>query len=258
MLHECSQCGSAGIRARGTGTEQVEEELEPLFPEIRTGRIDYDTTRSKNAFNEIIEDFGKGKIDLLTGTQMVTKGLDFDNVTLVGIIDADSLINFPDFRAHERAYQLIAQVSGRAGRKYSRGKVVVQTSQPDHPLINSVRQQDYRQVFNMQMEERKLFRYPPYSRLIKLTLKHKKPETVNRVAGQLATMLKERFPFIVLGPGFPLVGRIQSFYINEIWLKIEPRKQLLKAKEIILKSVADVKNRAENSSCIISVDVDPG
>ena len=170
--------------------------------------------------------FGRGRTNLLIGTQMVTKGFDCEHVSVVVIINADNLINFPDFRAHERAYQLIAQVSGRAGRKYSRGKVVVQTAQPDHPLISYVQRQDFVAVFNMQMEERKLFSYPPYSRLIKITVKHKKPETVNRVARQLVSLLKERYPFIVLGPGFPLVGRIQLLYINEIWLKIKTGRSL--------------------------------
>jgi primosomal protein N' (replication factor Y) len=254
---ECHQCGSVEVKTRGTGTEKIEEELMQLFPEIKTGRIDYDTTRKKHSFNVIVNDFARGRIDLLIGTQMVTKGLDFEHVSLAGIIDADNLINFPDFRAHERAYQLIAQVSGRAGRKHSRGKVVVQTSQPDHPLITLISQQDFKSVFNLQMEERKLFRYPPYSRLIKITIKHKKPETVNRAARQLSSLLKERFPFIVLGPAFPLVGRVQLLYLNEIWLKIGPQRSLLQAKETILQSIADVKSSVENSNCIIAIDVDP-
>ena len=255
---KCPGCGSADIKTRGTGTEKIEEELKLIFPEIKTSRIDYDTTRTKNSFKGIIDDFGRGRTNLLIGTQMVTKGLDFEHVSVVGIINADNLINFPDFRAHERAYQLIAQVSGRAGRKYNRGKVVVQTAQPDHPLISYVQRQDFVAVFNMQMEERKLFSYPPYSRLIKITVKHKKPETVNRVARQLVSLLKERYPFIVLGPGFPLVGRIQLLYINEIWLKIKTGRSLAGAKEIILKSVAEVKSKTENSNCIINIDVDPG
>ncbi|MDD4143370.1 MAG: primosomal protein N' [Prolixibacteraceae bacterium] len=257
MPGKCHKCGSSEVKTRGTGTEKIEEELALLFPEIKIGRIDYDTTRTKNSFNDIIEDFGKGRINLLIGTQMVTKGLDFEHVSIVGIINADNLINYPDFRAHERAFQLISQVSGRAGRKHSRGKVVVQTSQPDHPLISYIRNQDFYSVYNMQMEERKLFSYPPYSRLIKITVKHKKPETVNRAARQLAALLKKRFPFIVLGPGFPLVGRIQLLYINEIWLKIKQERSVRQAKQIIMKSVADVKNSPENSNCTMVIDVDP-
>jgi len=253
----CPSCGSEDIKTRGVGTEKIEEELKPLFPDIQIRRIDYDTTRRKDSYTKILSDMKRRKTDLLVGTRMITKGLDFEHIRVVGIVDADTLINFPDFRAHERAFQLISQVSGRAGRKHNRGTVIIQTSHPDHPLIGNIVNQDYISAFNMEMEERKLFKYPPYYRLIKISVKHQKAETVNRTAGQLASLLKERFPFIVLGPEYPLVGRVQSKFIKEIWLKIGLKQSLSRAKQIILLSVADVRKRKENSSCIINVDVDP-
>ncbi len=176
----------------------------------------------------------------------------------MGILNADNLINFPDFRAHERAYQLISQVSGRAGRKHNRGKVVVQTSEPDHPLIELIQKQDYLAAFHAQMEERKLFRYPPFYRLIKLVVKHKKPENVNRVAGQLSLKLRQNTSLIVLGPEFPLVGRIQLWYQKEIWLKVNRKLPLDEVKDFVMKCVHETKHIKENTSSVINIDVDPG
>jgi primosomal protein N' (replication factor Y) len=189
---------------------------------------------------------------------MVTKGLDFEHVSVVGILNADNLINFPDFRAHERAYQLISQVSGRAGRKHNRGKVVVQTSDPEHPLIELIQKQDYLAAFHAQMEERKLFRYPPYFRLIKLVVKHKNPGNVNRVAGQLGEKLRQNNALVVLGPEFPLVSRIQLWYQKEIWIKIDRKLDLDAVKRFILQKVQEVKHLKENSSSLVNIDVDPG
>jgi primosomal protein N' (replication factor Y) len=220
--------------------------------------MDLDTTQSKNAFEKIVSNLEKRKTDILIGTQMVTKGLDFEHVSVVGILNADNLINFPDFRAHERAYQLISQVSGRAGRKHNRGKVVVQTSDPEHPLIELIQKQDYLAAFHVQMEERKLFRYPPYYRLIKLIVKHKKPENVNRVAGQLSNKLRQNKHLIVLGPEFPLVSRIQLWYQKEIWLKINRKLHLDEVKKFVVDCVHEVRHLKENSSSIINIDVDPG
>jgi primosomal protein N' (replication factor Y) len=255
---ECPECGSPEVKTRGFGTEKIEDELRPLFPGAQIDRMDLDTTQSKNAFGKIIHNLESRKTDILIGTQMVTKGLDFEHVSVVGILNADNLINFPDFRAHERAYQLISQVSGRAGRKHNRGKVVVQTSEPDHPLIELIQKQDYLAAFHAQMEERKLFRYPPYFRLIKLAVKHKKPENVPRVAAQLSTKLRQNKNLIVLGPEFPLVSRIQLWYQKEIWLKINRKLNLDEVKIFILQKVNEVKHLKENSSCVINIDVDPG
>jgi primosomal protein N' (replication factor Y) (superfamily II helicase) len=257
MPAECQECGSFELKTRGFGTEKIEDELKLLFPGKRIERMDFDTTRSKNAFGKIIHNLESRKTDILIGTQMVTKGLDFEHVSVVGILNADNLINFPDFRAHERAYQLVSQVSGRAGRKHSRGKVVVQTSQPEHPLIDLIKRQDYMAAFRAEMAERKLFKYPPWHRLIKLVVKHKKPENVNRLALQLAGHLRKSRELTVLGPEYPLVSRIQLWYNKEIWLKINPGLPLEEVKKFIQDSIEKVRNLPENSNCVINIDVDP-
>lgn len=258
VSNECPECGSSEIKTRGFGTEKIEDELKPLFPGARIDRMDLDTTRSKNAFERIVHNLESRKTDILVGTQMVTKGLDFEHVSVVGIINADNLINFPDFRAHERAYQLISQVSGRAGRKHNRGQVIVQTSQPEHPLIEIIRKQDYQEAFQSQMEERKLFKYPPFYRLIKLVVKHKNPENVNRFANQLAAKLRQNSSLIVLGPEFPLVSRIQLWYQKEIWLKVSRKSPHGEVKNFIVSNINIVKHLKENSSCVVNIDVDPG
>ena len=253
----CDECGSPEIKTRGFGTEKIEDELKPLFPNARIDRMDLDTTRSKHAFEKIIHNLEHQRTDILIGTQMVTKGLDFEHVSVVGILNADNLINFPDFRAHERAYQLILQVSGRAGRKHNRGKVVIQTSQPDHPLIELIQNHEYTTTFNQLMEERKLFKYPPFYRLIKLVVKHKNVDTVNRVANQLSAQLKNSKSFIVLGPEFPLVSRIQLWHHKEIWLKVDRKLNLDHVKEFIMNCIQQTKQHRDNSNCVINIDVDP-
>lgn len=253
----CDECGSPEIKTRGFGTEKIEDELKSLFRNAKIARMDLDTTQSKNALNKIIQNLENQKTDILIGTQMVTKGLDFDHVSVVGILNADNLINFPDFRAHERAFQLILQVSGRAGRKHNRGKVVIQTSQPDHPLIKLIQNQDYNSALNTQLEERKLFKYPPFYRLIKLVIKHKNFETVNRAANQLAKYLKTEKTIIILGPEFPLVSKIQLWHHKEIWLKIEKKRNLDATKKFIQQCIKQTKQLPDNSNCIINIDVDP-
>jgi primosomal protein N' (replication factor Y) len=219
--------------------------------------MDLDTTQSKHAFEKIVSNLENRKTDILIGTQMVTKGLDFEHVRVVGILNADNLINFPDFRAHERAYQLISQVAGRAGRKHSRGIVVIQTTQPDHPLIDLIRQQDYAAALKQQFEERQLFKYPPFYRLIKIVVKHKNQETVERAANQLAKLLRQNKTLIILGPEFPLVSRIQLWHHKEIWIKIDRKLQLDAVKRGIVAAVKSVKNAPANSNCQIHIDVDP-
>jgi primosomal protein N' (replication factor Y) (superfamily II helicase) len=255
MPEECPECGSPEIKTRGFGTEKAEEELRILFPGAKIDRMDLDTTRSKGAFGKIIRNVELRKTDILIGTQMVTKGLDFGHVRVAGILNADTLINFPDFRAHERAYQLISQVSGRAGRKYRRGTVVLQTSQPEHPLIGLISRQDYATAFQQQMQERKLFKYPPNNRLIKVVIKHKSVETVELVADKLAVLLRLEKKLIVLGPEFPLVNRIQLWYQKEIWLKIDRSQQPGDVKVFVMGCVKKVQK--EHSSCNIYMDVDP-
>jgi len=253
----CDECGSHEIKSRGFGTEKIEEELKPLFLNARISRMDLDSTQRKHAFEKIIHELETRKTDILIGTQMVTKGLDFDHVSVVGILNADNLINFPDFRAHERTYQLISQVSGRAGRKHQQGKVIVQTTQPDHPLLQLIQQQDYPSVYNFLMEERKLFRYPPFYRLIKIVVKHKNMETVNRVAHLLGKELRTNKEFIVLGPEFPLVSKIQLWHHKEIWLKINRKSNQKKIKQFVLQRIEKIKGLPENSNCTVNIDVDP-
>jgi len=257
LPERCDECGSSELKTRGFGTEKIEDELKQLFRNARIARMDLDTTQSKHAFEKIVSNLENRKTDILIGTQMVTKGLDFEHVRVVGILNADNLINFPDFRAHERAYQLISQVAGRAGRKHSRGIVVIQTTQPDHPLIDLIRQQDYAAALKQQFEERQLFKYPPFYRLIKIVVKHKNQETVERAANQLAKLLRQNKTLIILGPEFPLVSRIQLWHHKEIWIKIDRKLQLDAVKRGIVAAVKSVKNAPANSNCQIHIDVDP-
>ena len=219
--------------------------------------MDLDTTKSKNAYDRIINKIENQKTDILVGTQMITKGLDFEHVSVVGILNADNLMNFPDFRAHERAFQLISQVSGRAGRKNNRGNVVIQTSNPDHALLQLVISHDFIGFFRQQMEERLIFRFPPFYRLIKLTVKHKNIETVNRVSNSLAEELKRMNDLIVMGPGFPLINRIQLWYHKEIWIKLDKNLNQQFVKAFILQSVTQIRQQSDNNTCLINIDVDP-
>ena len=203
----CPHCQSIDIEMKGFGTEKVEEKLAQLFPDAKIARMDLDTTRSKTAYQKIISDFEKQRTNILVGTQMVTKGLDFDRVSVVGILQADNLLTFPDFRAFERAFQVMAQVSGRAGRKEVPGKVIIQTYQPWHPALKYVIGNNFKEMYENQMEERKKYRYPPVYRLIKITLKHNNLELVNKASAELATELQKQFPKQVLGPEFPLIAR---------------------------------------------------
>jgi len=257
MPGSCDNCGSPEIKTRGFGTEKIEDELKPLFRNANIARMDLDTAQSKTALEKIIHNLENRKTDILVGTQMVTKGLDFEHVSVVGILNADNLINFPDFRAHERAYQLILQVSGRAGRKNNRGKVVIQTSQPEHPLFGFILSQDYASVFHAQMEERKLFKYPPFFRLIKIVVKHKNQQTVDRAAIRLKKFLDGNKKLIILGPEYPLINRIQLWYQKEIWIKMNKNLHLDETKNFIMKCISQTKQQPDNSNCIINVDVDP-
>ena len=257
MPDRCDECGSPEIKTRGFGTEKIEDEIKKLFRNARIARMDLDTTQTKNAFEKIIDNFEKGKTNILVGTQMVTKGLDFEHVNVVGILNADNLLNFPDFRAYERAFQLIMQVAGRAGRKHRRGKVVIQTSQPDHPIFELIRTQDYHEMLKLQLGERQLFKYPPFYRLIKVVVKHKNLETVDRAAKQLADLLKSEKQLIILGPEFPLISRIQLWHQKEIWIKINRKLNPDRIKSIIINAVKNVKAAPDNSNCQIHIDVDP-
>ncbi|MCQ2283508.1 MAG: hypothetical protein MJZ57_01250 [Bacteroidales bacterium] len=218
--------------------------------------MDLDTTRSKNAYQQIITDFEQHKTDILVGTQMVTKGLDFDRVSVVGILNADALLSFPDFRAFEKAYQLLAQVSGRAGRKEVPGKVVIQTYQPRHPALKYVESNDFSAMYQSQMAERRDFHYPPVARLIKITLKHADEQVVNKAADALALPLRQTFSGKVLGPEFPLVSRIQNYYIKDFWLKLPKDNTLAQHKRQLQQILRDFQSIPQFKAvrCVINVD----
>ncbi|MGD9930549.1 MAG: primosomal protein N' [Mangrovibacterium sp.] len=254
---KCGECHSEEIRTRGFGTEKIEEELSLLFPEAKVARMDLDTTRAKKGYERLIYQFENKQIDILVGTQMVTKGLDFDNVSVVGILNADQLLNYPDFRSYERSFQLIAQVSGRAGRKNKQGRVVVQTTQPKHPVLHEVVANNFTQLFNRQMAERKLFKYPPYYRLVKIVIKHKNQERLNLAASQLATLLRKNFGFNLLGPEYPVISRIQNWFQKEIWVKLERDSKLGQSKKQIMGAVSQIKSMPNHGNLIIYADVDP-
>jgi primosomal protein N' (replication factor Y) len=230
---QCPDCGKGSLSMRGFGTEKIEDDIAALFPEIKVGRLDLDKSKSRKAFEKLIADFETGRTQVLVGTQMVTKGLDFENVSLVGIIDADSMLNFPDFRAFERSYQLMVQVSGRAGRRKTQGKVIIQTMDQEHPVIHKVLGNDFSGFFEQQMGERKMFRYPPYVRLIRITLRHEIPSILDGGAVFLANELREIFGGRVLGPQQPMVGRTHGKYIKQILLKVEKEASVEKAKRLV-------------------------
>ncbi len=235
MPKNCSACGSNELDDKGFGTEQIEEEVKILFPEAKVARMDLDTTRGKHSYERIITSFEQHEVDVLVGTQMVTKGLDFRNVKLVGIMNADSLLNLPDFRAHERSFQLMQQVAGRAGRTDIRGKVLIQTYNPYHKILQQVSTNDYLSMFYEQLDERYNYKYPPIYRLIKVTLKHRDYSKVNDGADWLAKSLRNVFKQYVLGPEFPPVSRIRNQYHKNILIKIPQNQSLSKTKEAILK-----------------------
>ena len=235
MQQFCGACGGVEIDSKGFGTEQIQEEIEALFPEAKVARMDLDTTRGKYSYDRIIGSFENKEVDILVGTQMVTKGLDFRHVKLVGVLNADQLINFPDFRAHERSFQLLQQVAGRAGRTDERGKVIIQTYNPHHTILQQVSINDYESMFVEQLEDRRIYKYPPYCRIIKLTLKHKDYNKVNEGAEWLAVSLRHVFKDNVLGPEFPVVSRIRNQYHKNILLKIPQNQSLVKTKSVLQK-----------------------
>jgi primosomal protein N' (replication factor Y) len=254
---QCKACGSQNVQTRGFGTEKIEDDIVLLFPQAKAARMDLDSTRRKNAYEEIIEQFASGQVDILIGTQMVSKGLDFDNVSVVGIMNADNMLNFPDFRAFERSFQLMAQVSGRAGRKKKQGKVIIQTSSPENSVIKQVVKNDFTAFFEEQMEERKLFRYPPYYRLINIALRHKQQNLVHRAAQILSFELRKYFGGNVLGPEPPIIGRIQNWHLQNIIIKLERVKEIKTHKEQIQTLCNKLKHQEGLSSLQIIIDVDP-
>lgn len=254
---KCPECQGNQIRMHGFGTEKVEEELGIIFPEARIVRMDLDTTRSKHSHQTIIKDFEDRKIDILVGTQMVTKGLDFDHVSTVCILNADNMLTFPDFRASERSYQLMAQVSGRSGRKNRQGTVIIQTWNPAHPVIRDVVNHDYTAMYKQQLVERRKFNYPPFCRLVLLKLKHRDPKVLNYAADILASNLRKVFGKRILGPEFPVVSRIQNLYIKHILIKIGREVSLVDMKARILEEVEEFHKEKLYSRLRVVIDVDP-
>lgn len=252
----CKACESPTMVTRGFGTQKIEDEIKQFFPEARFARMDLDSTGSKKAYHKIIYDFEYGNTDILIGTQMVSKGLDFDNVALVGIMNADNMLNFPDFRAFERSFQLMAQVSGRAGRK-KKGKVIIQTTDKNHPIINNVINNDYEAMFRSQLAIRKQFNYPPFYRLIEIKLTHKQENIVKKASLQLADELKNIFGRRILGPEAPLISRIKNQYIRIILIKIEKKKSTAMAKGYINTAINKVKAVDAYKYVRFSADVDP-
>ena len=241
MPNSCGACGSNTLDNKGFGTEQIELELKELFPNFKIGRMDLDTTRGKHGYQKIIGAFEAREIDVLVGTQMLSKGLDFGNVSLVGVLNADSMLNFPDFRAHERAYDMMVQVSGRAGRAKKQGNVAIQTYNPYHQILQQVAATNYAEMYKEQLQERWQYKYPPYYRLIKITLKHKDYNKVDSGVHWLAKALQNSFGEYVLGPTAPAVSRIRNQYIKNIVIKIPPKQHLA----ITKKQLQKIKNTFE-------------
>lgn len=256
-LKICPACGSVHIEQKGFGTERVEEELSLIFPDVKIARLDLDSTRTKNGMQRIISDFQEKKTDILIGTQMVAKGLDFENVSFIGVINADSLLNYPDFRAFERSYQLLAQVAGRAGRRDKQGKVCIQAYNDNHRIIKQVVANDYLSMYNDELKERKEFNYPPFTRLIFINVKHKDADRLNVAAQALATALRQQLGNRILGPEQPLVARIRNYYLKQIIIKVEKAAAIHKLKEILTDTIKDFNSHKDFKGVITQIDVDP-
>ena len=253
----CPQCKDAQLTTHGFGTEQVEDEVKVLFPHLRVARLDLDTSRSVKAFDSIVGAFQNGEIDILIGTQMVAKGIDFENVGLVGILNADNLLYHPDFRATERAYQMLVQVSGRTGRHTNQGKVLIQTYQPEHPIFPQITRNDYKAFFSQDMLDRHAFHYPPYVKLMRIIIKHEDNTICNRTAELLANKLKIQLRSRILGPDTPSIAKIQNKYIRQILVKIEINASIQQAKEIIRNEIQGVQLQKPYNTANIQFDVDP-
>ena len=253
----CPCCGSRNLRGRGYGTEKVEDYVMGLFPDARVARMDLDTTRTRNAYERLISDFSAHKTDILIGTQMVSKGLDFDKVSVVGILNADSMLNYPDFRAYEHAFMMMAQVAGRAGRKGKQGLVILQTKSPQLPVITQVVRNDCEGLFADQLEERQAFCYPPFCHLIYVFLKHRDDAVVASASMRLGDILRGWFGSRVLGPDKPSVSKVKTLNIRKIMLKLENGIDLAKVRLYLRKAQAMMGQDAKYRSVQIYFDVDP-
>jgi len=253
----CPACGTPNLSAHGFGTEQIEEAVRAQFPDARIARMDTDTTKSRHSYEQIIHDFESENTDILIGTQMVTKGLDFDHVRVVGILNADQMLNFPDFRAYERSFQLMAQVSGRAGRKGKRGQVIIQTSDPEQVVIGDVISNDFKSFYQREMSMRKQFSYPPFTRIIQIRFKHRDVSVVRRAALSFAASIRPVFGQRLLGPDQPPVSRINNFYLQNLLLKVEADSSVLKVRKILYKALDHFSQESVFRSVQVSFDVDP-
>ncbi|SDW95170.1 replication restart DNA helicase PriA [Lutibacter oricola] len=256
LMYNCGACGSEKLNTKGFGTEQIETEIDALFPKANVGRMDLDTTRGKFGYQKIIGQFQAQEIDILVGTQMLSKGLDFSNVTLVGVMNADNMLNFPDFRAHERSYQLMVQVAGRAGRFKKRGKVAIQTFNPYHQILQQVSINDYDTMFKEQLDERWQYHYPPFYRLIKITLRHKDFNRVEMAANWLGQSLTNSFKQNVLGPTAPSISRIRNYYIRTLIIKIPHNQSIGGTKQQIRRIINSFQAVKEFRSVRLGIDVD--
>jgi primosomal protein N' (replication factor Y) len=258
IVSACPACGSTRIEQKGFGTEKIEDELQRIFEDARIARMDLDSTRTRNSFQVLLNDFEEGKIDILVGTQMVAKGLDFGNVTTIGIISADSMLNYPDFRAFERSYQMLSQVSGRAGRRAKQGKVIIQAYDTSHRIISQVIRNDYEEMFDTEILERRNFHYPPLYRLIQIDVKHKDLSKLLMIASSLAKILRSQFGDRVLGPEAPMISRIRNYYIQTILLKVEREGvSVQKIKEALQQILVNFDNLPANKGVYMHIDVDP-
>lgn len=258
VLQECPACGSTRIEQKGFGTEKIEDELKMIFPEIRVARMDLDSTRAKFSFQHLLNEFEEGRIDVMVGTQMVAKGLDFSNVTTIGIISADSLLNYPDFRAFERSFQLLAQVAGRAGRRDKQGKVVIQAYDTSHRVLSQTIRNDYHELFLTEITERKNFNYPPLFRLINLDIKHKDQMKLQVIAQNLAKVLRQQLGDRILGPETPLISRVRNYYIQSIMIKAEKEGvSVVKIKSVLKDILKRFEGDPGNKGAFVQIDVDP-
>ena len=252
----CPVCGGE-MRIRGFGTERLEDEVATLFPEAKILRMDLDTTRNKTAYQDIINAFSRHEVDILIGTQMVSKGLHFDDVSLVAVLNADQLLNQPNFRSYEQAYQMLEQVAGRAGRKGQQGEVIIQTFEPDNPVLGYVLHHDYQSLFNSQSTERRIFNYPPFQRLITLTLRHHDLHRLENASATLQNRLQQVFGNRVSGVIIPSVARVQNQYIREIRLRIETTANIVRAKSLLIEQIHYTLTFPDCKGTIILPDVDP-
>lgn len=253
----CPVCGQDSVETYGYGTERIADDLNEIFNEYRVARMDLDTTRNKDAYEDIIEDFSSHKTDILVGTQMVTKGLDFERVRVVGVLNADSILNYPDFRSNERAFNMIEQVAGRAGRKNEVGEVYVQTTDPNNQIIEKVKSHDYEGYYDEQIDERQRFAYPPFTKIVNIYLKHKDERMVNSLAVNYVLELRKIFGNRVLGPEKPIVGRVANYYIQSIMLKMEANASMRKVKDLLRTVYERVSIDKNMRSAILYYDVDP-